>query len=1408
MLFPLLAMSLTACDKGNTDPDPAPVEKVVDSLSVKTQPTKTTYNAGESFDGSGMVLTVNYVGGTSEDITSGWTVNPAGALNASDNKVTVSYGGKSVDVTITVNGDTPIPATGMKAAYEAAEKLTSGETEPFEFGGVVVGKRAQTNEYFIQDGAYGIDIFQPSEADAPKLVLGKKVKVTSTLQNFNGLIETKTISSIAEDGDGTMPQPAAITSGAELDALKTNVLVNASVVVPQAPAYDTSKDLKLTVVLGSDETTLFIKKADVATHEQFIKSLTEGCTINVTNAVVGCYKTKQIVVLDDTQLEKGSGPVQPVLSLDKTTATIEVEGTVTVNATVLNTEDPVVWTIDNENVGRLSASGKVATVTGLAKGTVTLKAAVAGLEKTCVITVNEKGQGTNYGTEDNPISISEAVAILEAECVNSGDYTKQAITAIGEVKTIRNTYIYDSVPCFEMDLTDGSKDVYLYRCHATAELAEKVMVGSTVKFVGSAKNHNGILEFVDSNSGQCHVLSATATTEPTLTLKETETVKVGADVVLTATVLNTENAVEWSLLGDSGSYASITPNGNSVTVRGIAKGLAKVKAAIPADNLEAVCEVTVEEDVHGDVDVDYSFSALEKKDSPAMTNDEAKAAFVNGLTSGTDIVSSVTVSNTYAGEASIRVGSKNGGGSLVIATTEKVTKVVVTAHGYSSTELNKISIGTEEVTVKADADKYVFEVTAAQSITINADKRVLIDGIGFVTEAKREIEKIEIVGTLAKDTYFVGDTFDPTGLSLKVTYKEGDPETLTSGFTFTVDTLTEEGTIAVYAEYKGERSENNVQITVNKVELVSIEVVVAETYDKKYVVGENWATEGLSVQGHFNNGDEHTLNAEDYDLSFDPIAPAVGVTKVTVTATLKDGSVDPATKTIEGIEVTSEAQPELSGIVIKTNPTTMTYDEGQSFDPTGLVITASYTLGKDPADIAWGAEGLSYDVADPLTTSSTTVTITYEEDGVPKTTTLTIIVNAVHINTVKQAYEIAEKLGKDEYSDELTFEGVVTATQGSSFVVADGDYAILVYNKPVTDIAVGKTVSIKSTMQNYGGLIETKTISSATLTGTGTVPEAVEVTAVSQLNDLKTNILVNCAQIEVISKESTWASNANSNWKVKIAGVETTLSLNKFTFDSEKSALLKSLDVGDKFTANNLIVGSYNGTRQLSSTGESTFSKFVPEITGLTIGGDFTKKSYAKGANWDVSGLTFTGTTADGDVSLTANDLDFEFSPATATDSSVKSVTVTAKYKANTEISAQITITGITVSDAEEKEYTITYTSKADPEGLTSSPNAIGFDTSRAAQWSNNEGLTLTTGSYSGVTKIVLTTSTNSANDAYEISCTVGGNEFGETISLQNGNNQALVFEDDAASGVIVITYTLKGTKKSIYVKSLVITAQ
>ena len=118
-----------------------PEKPTVDKIAVKKVPAKTTYKAGETFDPSGLVLTVTMSDKTTKEVAYGdetakdFVFNPTldTALTEGMNKVDVTYAGKTAEIGIEVKADTPvepekptvekveIKANPAKTEYKAGE---------------------------------------------------------------------------------------------------------------------------------------------------------------------------------------------------------------------------------------------------------------------------------------------------------------------------------------------------------------------------------------------------------------------------------------------------------------------------------------------------------------------------------------------------------------------------------------------------------------------------------------------------------------------------------------------------------------------------------------------------------------------------------------------------------------------------------------------------------------------------------------------------------------------------------------------------------------------------------------------------------------------------------------------------------------------------------------------------------------------------------------------------------------------------------------------------------------------------------------------------------------------------------------------------------------------------------------
>jgi hypothetical protein len=82
----------------------------------------------------------------------------------------------------------------------------------------------------------------------------------------------------------------------------------------------------------------------------------------------------------------------------------------------------------------------------------------------------------------------------------------------------------------------------------------------------------------------------------------------------------------------------------------------------------------------------------------------------------------------------------------------------------------------------------------------------------------------------------------------------------------------------------------------------------------------------------------------------------------------------------------------LSSIEVTTSPTTVEYMEEEMFDPTGAVITATYTWSDDTTTTEDVTDQVTYDKT-YLVLGDDTVTVTYQEAGVTVTSTIPVTVN-------------------------------------------------------------------------------------------------------------------------------------------------------------------------------------------------------------------------------------------------------------------------------------------------------------------------------------------------------------------------------------------------------------------------------
>ena len=115
------------------------------SISIVTQPSKTSYNHGESFATAGMVVRATYSNGATKNVTN-YTYSPSGALKFTNTQVTITYteGGISKTASQAISVGAPVAITQSR-------NFTNG-------AGTIKGV-AKYNDYYLlvgNDASYNI----------------------------------------------------------------------------------------------------------------------------------------------------------------------------------------------------------------------------------------------------------------------------------------------------------------------------------------------------------------------------------------------------------------------------------------------------------------------------------------------------------------------------------------------------------------------------------------------------------------------------------------------------------------------------------------------------------------------------------------------------------------------------------------------------------------------------------------------------------------------------------------------------------------------------------------------------------------------------------------------------------------------------------------------------------------------------------------------------------------------------------------------------------------------------------------------------------------------------------------------------------------------------------------------------
>lgn len=256
------------------------------------------------------------------------------------------------------------------------------------------------------------------------------------------------------------------------------------------------------------------------------------------------------------------------------------------------------------------------------------------------------------------------------------------------------------------------------------------------------------------------------------------------------------------------------------------------------------------------------------------------------------------------------------------------------------------------------------------------------DAIG--TSAEFIPVMIKVVTPPTKTSYRTGEPLNLSGLVVNLVGTNGVQIDVTSACTFVPANGTpltaNDTSVAVSYYYAAGDLTFNTTLAVGVKDLSSISITTPPT-KTAYKAGETLDLTGMVVMATYS--DTTTLDVTSR-CTFSPADGATLTTSdTTITATYLEGGV---TKTA----TQSISVKELSSIVVTTPPTTTSYADGDELDLTGIVVTATYS-DTTTEDVTLRC---TYNPSDGtvLSSSDTSVSITFTEGGTTKTTSQAITV--------------------------------------------------------------------------------------------------------------------------------------------------------------------------------------------------------------------------------------------------------------------------------------------------------------------------------------------------------------------------------------------------------------------------------
>lgn len=318
--------------------------------------------------------------------------------------------------------------------------------------------------------------------------------------------------------------------------------------------------------------------------------------------------------------------------------------------------------------------------------------------------------------------------------------------------------------------------------------------------------------------------------------------------------------------------------------------------------------------------------------SDTSTSTVIDTTYVNGKSSAA--VSNVSaVSRAYQKrKGGIGLGSSGtpaAGFTLNLPT--NVTSAHVYAANWTGAEAPTLSVGgataqtvsianssITAATVIDDLTPYAYSFASTNAVVFSsAVKRIVIYQI-VLNPVTKTLQSISASGAPSKTSYYAGESFSSTGLTINANYSDSTSTNVTADCTFTPNPLTA-GTTSVTASYTEggvTKTASITGITVTARTLVSISVLTNPT-TMTYKVGQAFSPTGMKIRATFNAG---TTNDDYTAYSYSPTAAFSTLGDKTITITSTENASISTQLVVSVAEVAGGTYTVSSNTTVYTNP--------------------------------------------------------------------------------------------------------------------------------------------------------------------------------------------------------------------------------------------------------------------------------------------------------------------------------------------------------------------------------------------------------------------------------------------------------------------------------------------------------